>query len=275
MKKIKVIVNGLPGKMAWAVTEAIINSEKFELLPIGLTGPEIMINTIVVSGTPVRLLDPDHKTSLWDEGLPDVIIDFTTPSAINDNVDFYSVCKVPFVLGTTSGDLKYIQKRVQEDAITAVVAPNMAKEIVAFQAMMEFAAENFPGVFKDYDPTIIESHQKTKVDTSGTAKSLVASFNKLGASITVEQIDKKRTEADYEAMGIPPEYWAGHGWHTYSLNKKDESVFFSFTHNVNGRQAYIDGTLDAASFLFNASCYAMNHGKVFSMIDVLRNSEMV
>jgi len=275
MKKIQVIVNGLPGKMAWAVTEAIIKSERFELIPLSLTGPETIIENIVVGGVSIRLLDPEKRIILWFNGFPDVIIDFTIPSAINDNVDFYSVNKVPFVLGTTSGDQDYIKKRVHEAGISAVVAPNMAKEIVAFQAMMTFAAENFPGVFKDYEPTIVESHQKTKDDTSGTAKALVAVFNQLGAPITVEQIDKKRTEAAYEAMGIPPEYWEGHGWHTYSLKKKDGSVAFSFTHNVNGRQAYIDGTLDAASFLFKASQHIMNHGKVFSMIDVLRNSKMV
>jgi 4-hydroxy-tetrahydrodipicolinate reductase len=46
-------------------------------------------------------------------------------------------------------------------------------------------------------------------------------------------------------------------------------VAFSFTHNINGREVYVRGTLDAVAFL--AERIAENAGgRVYSMIDVLR-----
>lgn len=50
--------------------------------------------------------------------------------------------------------------------------------------MMEYMADVFPGAFAGYKLSVTESHQRTKVDTSGTAKAIVASFEKLGAPIS-------------------------------------------------------------------------------------------
>ena len=45
---------------------------------------------------------------------------------------------------------------------------------------MEMMADKFPGAFSGYSLQVQESHQRTKADTSGTAKAVVASFQKLG-----------------------------------------------------------------------------------------------
>jgi 4-hydroxy-tetrahydrodipicolinate reductase len=56
----------------------------------------------------------------------------------------------------------------------------IALQVVAFQAMMQLMADNFPGVFSGYELSVVESHQRNKADTSGTAKAVVQSFNKMG-----------------------------------------------------------------------------------------------
>jgi 4-hydroxy-tetrahydrodipicolinate reductase len=53
-------------------------------------------------------------------------------------------------------------------------------QVVAFQATMELMAEQFPGAFAGYRLQVVESHQRSKVDTSGTARAIVQSFQKLG-----------------------------------------------------------------------------------------------
>jgi len=272
MRKISVIVNGLPGKMANAVAEAVAKSEDLKLLPVSLTGPEVEIKEIVISGITVKLFTPDKQLFLLGNHFPDIQVDFTHPSAIRDNVNFYTEMGTPFVLGTTGGDLDYISTKVKKTGINAVVAPNMAGEIVAFQMMMDWLASNFPGLFKDYNLTITESHQKTKADTSGTAKAMIKTFNRLGIPFTVDQIDKKRTEKDYYLRGIPEEHWGGHGYHTYSLSKKDGSVDFSFTHNVRGREAYVANTLSAIRYLFEKGHEPCSKGEVYSMADVLQKN---
>lgn len=270
MSKIKVAVNGLPGKMAWAVAEAVVAQEDMELFPLSLTGPEVMAKGTIIGGVPVKLILPDKREEFLVSHRPDVVVDFTTPAAINDNVVMYTAARLSFVLGTTGGDLEMINEKVSRSFSSAIIAPNMAKEIVAFQAMVESMARKFPGLFEGYSLKIEESHQSGKKDTSGTAKAMIASFNELGIPFSVSEIKKHRTEDEYIALGIPPEYWSGHGWHTYTMEKPDGSVFFQFTHNVNGRQAYIDGALAAIRFLYGKIKHGVVAGKIFSMEDVLR-----
>lgn len=46
--------------------------------------------------------------------------------------------------------------------------------------MMDMMAKEFPGAFSGYKLEVTESHQRTKADTSGTAKAIVGSFQNLG-----------------------------------------------------------------------------------------------
>lgn len=48
-------------------------------------------------------------------------------------VDFYTQHMMPFVMGTTGGDRAAINKQVEDAGLYAVIAPNMGKQIVAFQ----------------------------------------------------------------------------------------------------------------------------------------------
>jgi 4-hydroxy-tetrahydrodipicolinate reductase len=174
-------------------------------------------------------------------------------------------------MGTTGGDRKQLLKTVQSSAIAAVIAPNMAKQIVGFQAMMEYAAENFPGLFEGYVLEIKESHQKGKADTSGTAKAMVRYFNQMGLDFSEDRIAKERDPGiQATRWGIPQNYLTGHGWHTYALTSADQTVHFEFTHNVNGRDVYARGTLDAVRYL-QARVVDGAAGIVYSMIDVLQN----
>ena len=45
---------------------------------------------------------------------------------------------------------------------------------------MEMMASSFPGAFAGYSLEVVESHQRSKADTSGTAKAVLASFQRLG-----------------------------------------------------------------------------------------------
>jgi len=279
-KRILVMVDGLPGKMATEIALAIDSSRDMDLVPLSMTGPETEADILTINDLPVKLFKSNEKDALLLETAKqkiDVSCNFTLPTAINECVSFYVVTAMPFVLGTTGGDIDLITELVTDYGINAVIAPNMAREIVAFQMMMEKMAENFPLLFKDYSLQITESHQKTKADTSGTAKAMVSAFNKLGLEFGVDQIIKKRSDEDYAKLNIPAEYWGGHGYHTYSLVKKDGSVVFEFKHNINGRQAYIDGTLEAIRFLHKKEVHKENgkqpfsmFGKVYSMYDVLK-----
>merc|ERR1719345_428969 len=171
-------------------------------------------------------------------------------------------------MGTTGGDREALMKVTEDAGIFAVIAPNMCKQIVAFQATMEHMAEHFPGCFGGYSLDITESHQSYKADTSGTAKAMVGHFSALGPDFSVDDINLIREKQQQLAFGVPEEALGGHAFHTYTLTSSDESVQFQFKHNVCGRRTYCEGVADSVLFL-KAQIDAQNEKKVFDMIDIL------
>jgi len=277
MDPINVMVNGLPGNVARVVARHIQKDPRFELLPCSLTGPEIRDLECAIGSAAVQLIGPAEKASGIDEIKQRhgrfLSVDFTHPAAVNPNAEFYCQSELPFVMGTTGGDRQKLAATVASSTIAAVIAPNMAAQIVGFQAMMEYAAESFPNLFKGYTLEIKESHQTGKADTSGTAKAMVRYFNQLGVPFAEDEIIKIRDpEIQKNQLGIDDAYLAGHAWHTYTLISEDQTVRFEFTHNVNGQEIYARGTLDALVFLAK-KVDAGVRGKIYSMIDVLKGAK--
>jgi 4-hydroxy-tetrahydrodipicolinate reductase len=274
MNPIKVMVNGLPGRMAGAVARHVLSHSRFALIPFSFTGPEISEGETRVEDIAVRLVRPENRDAALSKvraaNADFISVDYTHPSAVNSNGEFYCANALPFVMGTTGGHRDRLEEAVRHSSTAAVIAPNMAKQIVGFQAMMAQAARLFPGLFEGYSLEIRESHQKGKADTSGTAKAMVNYFNELGLPFVEADIQKERDpERQKNLWGIPEKFLTGHGWHTYTLTSADGTVRFEFSHNVNGREVYAHGTLDAIAYL-NAKLQQGARGKVFSMIDVLQ-----
>lgn len=277
MQSILVMVNGLPGHMAAAVAHQVNQDPELDLLPASLTGAEITADSVRIGDLDVTLIRPNDREAAvrqFFETRPQrllIAVDFTHPTAVNENAAFYCRWKIPFVMGTTGGDRDALMQTVRNAQVPAVIAPNMAKQIVGFQAMMAYAADNFPGLFKGYRLAIRESHQQGKADTSGTAKAMVGYFNRLGIPFEPSDITQERDPAvQKNRWGVPEEHLGGHGWHTYTLTSPDGTVHFEFTHNVNGRKIYAGGTLDAVKYL--AAKIARGNSGTFTMIDVLKGS---
>ena len=273
MPPIRVMVNGLPGNMAACVAGHVLAADGFELVPFSLTGPEIQQSRFEVEDVSVELILPENRQKALfqlKEISPFISADYTHPSAVRDNAGFYCQNSLPFVMGTTGGDRDAVAAAVEKSDICALVAPNMGKQIVGFQAMMAHGAQNFPGIFSGFSLKIKESHQKGKADTSGTAKAMVTYFNDMGVPFSFDQIQKERDPAvQKEVWKVPEEFLAGHGWHEYTLTSEDGTVEFQFSHKVNGRDIYAKGTLDAVAFL-NEKISQGHKGRVFDMMDVLR-----
>ncbi len=274
MNGLNVMVNGLPGNVTRMLARHIVQTDDMVLVPYSLTGPEIEATHVDIEGQPIALIRPEDRGARIDGVKTDypecICVDFTHPSAVNANAAFYCDQGLPFVMGTTGGDREALRRTVLQSSNAAVIAPNMAKQIVGLQAMMAYAAETFPGLFGGYTLTVRESHQQGKADTSGTAKAMVRYFNAMGIDFTDDQIHQERDPRVQQSQwGVPEAYLGGHGWHTYTLISADQTTRFEFTHNINGREIYAEGTLDALRFLARKLDQGCS-GQVFSMIDVLR-----
>jgi 4-hydroxy-tetrahydrodipicolinate reductase len=271
-----ILLVGAPGKMArelFNLIEASRLCTNYILCPFLFTGQEITDRSccdyplIKPNGRGITL--KRYKDARM--GYPIIAIDFSHPSAVNNNARFYIKHKIPFVMGTTGGDIKKLKRDIEKSTISAVVAPNMAEQIVIFQSMMKTAAETFPNKFSGYSLRITESHQKGKADTSGTAKAMVEYFNNLGIPFTKDQIKMIRDPKKQLNIGVPEKHLTGHGWHTYTFISPDGSVQFKFTHNINGRRIYAEGALEAAEFIHKKTIRQGIQGHVYDMIDVIKD----
>lgn len=205
-KALPILVNSTAGKMGFATAESVVMAG-LDLVPVSFAAVESK-QQVAVKDVPVDV----WPISSRDEVIADVkaqfpgllVIDFTLPDAVNSNAEFYVKHELPFVMGTTGGDRDKLLKDVRDAGLYAVIAANMGKQIVALQAMLQYAAREFPGAFAGYKLDVVESHQSTKVDTSGTAKDIVLSFNKLGMPCEEEDIRKVRdAESQMNEMKVP------------------------------------------------------------------------
>lgn len=282
-----VVVNGMPGPMATAAAAACLR-KGLSLSPVAMTGPDVAPSTLTVTddatgaSADVRLIPATDdgreemaaslaglRAAAGEAGV--LAIDYTHPSAVNDNAVFYAEQRLPFVMGTTGGDRDRLMADVESRGAFAVIAPNMGKQIVAMQAGLEDLAAKFPSAFAGYKLEVTESHQKTKADTSGTAKAVIDSLKRLSDdSFDLEEdIEMLRDDESSLAFGVSEGALGGHAFHTYTLTSPDGTVQFELKHNVEGRTVYAEGTADAVKFLASKVASGME-GKVFSMIDVLR-----
>ena len=133
------------------------------------------------------------------------------------------------------GDREALFRVTRESGTYAVIAPNMAKQIVALQAALEQMAADFPGSFDGYSLSVVESHQSTKADTSGTAKAVATSLAKLTnePDFTADDYAKivRVRDTDGQLAGgglshdgvspVPEDALNGHAFHTYAMKSAD------------------------------------------------------
>ena len=147
MTKIKVGVLGAQGRMGATVCEAVSASQDCEL---------------------VAALDVnDNLMDLVSKGA-EVVVDFTTPNSVEENLKFLAENNIHAVVGTTGFDadkLATVEKQFAASKAHVVIAPNFG---LAAVLMMQFAAQAAP----HFDSVeIIELHHPRKADApSGTAR---------------------------------------------------------------------------------------------------------
>lgn len=288
------MVNGMPGPMATAAAEACLR-KGLSLAPTAMTGPDIPPQIVTVTdpvtskSAQVRLVPAtqDNRDELVASiagmrqavgGDPNLlVIDFTHPSAVNDNARFYVEQRLPFVMGTTGGDRQRLADDVREGSLPCVISPNMGKQIVAMQAALEDLATKYPGAFAGYKLSVTESHQVTKADTSGTALSVISSINRLlspDEQFSPAEVTLIRDEARAVEFGVPPSALKGHAFHTYELTSPDGSVTFQLQHNVAGRTIYAEGTADAVKFLAKKLREGTDPPQIYTMMNVVEEGAL-
>lgn len=199
-----VFVNGAYGRMGQAVLKAVQEDEELKL--VGACDMQGGADTGTLVGLPANGIIIETELHAALERLkPDVMIDFTRPEVVFDNVMTALRHNVSPVVGTTG--LSEVQKEeirrtAEKNGTPAFIAPNFAIGAVLLMVLSKQAAKYMPEV------EIIELHHDKKLDApSGTAIQTAAmiaevrSAHKQGHPEEKEKLAGSRG-ADYEGMHI-------------------------------------------------------------------------
>lgn len=263
----RIILVGLPGKIASAVASALSPSQlhSFAISSARHAGSE-WANP---RGGAIKLVDSTALQATLSAEERYVALDFS-PKAL-EHLGLWGKFKIPVVIGATGVGAGEYEKALASSGVAAVLAPNLAIPLVALQGMLSIAAKEFPGVFEEFSWRCTESHQQAKRDKSGTARAMLPAFQALGFSSASEvNIESIRDPSAQRALGVPEEHLAGHGWHRYEAER--DGVLLALEHRANGRGMYAAGALKACEFLDQWS-EAGREPRVFTMIDVLRGQQ--
>ncbi|EEG77422.1 4-hydroxy-tetrahydrodipicolinate reductase [Dethiobacter alkaliphilus] len=166
--KIKVAVSGALGNMGKEVIRAVTADADLELVAaIDTNGDNTSdIGPIAHIGETNIPVNNDMAKTLR-EIKPDVVVDFTSPYTVMQNVETIMAAGVRPVVGTTGiteADLEKIKGWSEKYGVSGIIAPNFAIGAVLMMLFAAQAAKYLP------DAEIIELHHDKKVDApSGTA----------------------------------------------------------------------------------------------------------
>ena len=190
----------------------------------------------------------------------DVLIDFSTPKALDQALDLCMDRRMPFVLATT-GLAQEQRLRVVEATKTIPVlwSPSMSMAVILTMKLARIAAEALKDA--DADVEIIERHHRHKIDApSGTA----LKFGELIAEVMGQTAHRNGRDGK---VGERPHGEIGYhaircgdnvGEHTIVFGMLGETLELSV--KASNRDCYALGALAAAKFLVGkpAGLYSMN-----------------
>ncbi|MCJ7812530.1 4-hydroxy-tetrahydrodipicolinate reductase [bacterium] len=182
----------------------------------------------------VRPLRPDETTR---KALKDVsvMIDFSVPEAVIENILSCASMSINMVVGTTgwADRLDEAKHIVKKSRIGLVHASNFSLGVNLYYKIVEYAGRLFKA-FENYDPFIEESHHKRKKDApSGTAKVLK---NLIQPYYGEKEIPVTSVRAGY----IP-------GIHTVNFDSAVDTI--RLQHAARSREGFAEGALLAARWI--------------------------
>ena len=235
---LKVLINGINGRMGQEVLKQVNASDEFETC----CGVDKFGNNSL--GFPIYTSINEIKE------IPDVILDFSIPDASMNILEFAREKHIPIVIATTgfSDEQLSVVENISKE-IPVFRSGNMSYEINVMSGIVSELAKKL----KDSDIEIIETHHRNKIDSpSGTALILADSINdslnnEMDYQYDRHSIRKKRPDKEIGIHSIRGGTEVGK--HTVLFLGKNESL--EITHTVTSRSIFANGALKAAKYILD------------------------
>lgn len=233
----KIILSGASGAMGKTIASLAEENKDFEIV-LGYADHETEQKSFPI------------KSSLPEEKIADVLIDFSLPAALGPILDYGKKTSTPLVLCAT-GYTDEEEARIKEASkeVPILKSGNMSAGI----NMMEKLVETVSRALADFDIEIVESHHKYKADSpSGTAKMLFEAANK-GRASGLHELEGRAghyDSRDEKEVGISSVRGGSVvGEHSVYFLGQDEIL--EIKHSAGSKKIFGLGAIKAGRFLKN------------------------
>lgn len=251
---IKLIISGCNGRMGQVVTRLAKADGGFEIVA-GFDQ-----NTAKLSDYPV------YSHPLEYAGSADVVVDFSSPAALDSLLGWCKAKNVPVILCSTGYSPEQLESIKAASAEMPVFkSANMSLGINVLTTLIKRAAEIMGETF---DIEIVEKHHNQKKDAPSGTAIMLADAVKEGLAYEPEYVydrstvrqprDKKEIGISAVRAGTIP------GEHTVIFAGTDEVI--EFKHTAYSREIFAAGAVKAAKFMAGITEPGM-----YDMSDVLKN----
>ena len=180
----------------------------------------------------------------------DVIIDFTNPEVVLDNIKSYANLKIPAVIGTTGwyAEMYKVKTLVEESGTALIWSGNFSLGVNLFFQIVQ-AAGKVMDSFSEYDPMVHEYHHRHKADCpSGTAEMIgqillkeMARKSKVATSLDGHRLEEDELHISATRGGYIP------GTHQVIFDGEIDTI--SLEHCARNRNGFAEGALFAAEWI--------------------------
>ncbi|MEB3359185.1 MAG: 4-hydroxy-tetrahydrodipicolinate reductase [Synechococcales bacterium] len=249
---IPVVVLGAAGKMGREVVKAIAQAEDMMLAGAVERSPEYVgqdVGEVAGCGPlEVPILADLEATlaSATQEKIQGVVVDFTHPSSVYQNVRAaiaYGVRPVVGTTGLTADQIKELADFADKASTGCIIAPNFSIGVILMQQAAARAAQYFDHV------EIIELHHNQKADApSGTAIKTAEMLAAAGKAFNPPQVEETET-LDGARGGLAAENIRIHSVRLPGLIAHQEILFgspgqlYTLRHDTTDRASFMPGVL--------------------------------
>ncbi len=232
----KILLSGCFGKMGHVITCCVAERKDCE----------------IVAGVDIgngEAAYPVYKTLSDVREMPDVLIDFSNPSALDGILAYVTQKKIPAVMATTGYAPEQIEKlKSAADVIPLFFSANMS---IGVNLIAELAAKAARVLEGSFDIEIVEMHHNQKIDApSGTALMLADTISDALQTKPHYEFDRhsKRAKRDKNEIGI-------HSVRGGTIVGEHEVIFagldeiITISHSARSKELFAVGAINAALYL--------------------------
>ena len=245
---IKVLVNGACGKMGQSVIKAVTETSAMEIsaaVDVSNVGKDI---GEICGINELGVLVTDNLSETIINSKSDVIVDFTRPDMIMNNLRTAIKNNINAIVGTTgitTDDIKELETLTKSAGTSIFIAPNFAIGAILMMEFSKIAAKQFEWA------EVIEYHHEKKLDSpSGTA---LRTAELICDAANNRLMDTARKEDDEESRGIAKGNVRVHAVRLPGVVANQEVIFgglgqtLTIRHDTINRESFMPGVVLAIS----------------------------